>query len=504
MDLAALFLLSSGLFLGWSLGANDAANVFGAAVGTRMIRFTTAALVCSVFVIVGAVVSGAGAADTLGRLGAVDRGAGAFTCALAAGFTVYYMTKWSLPVSTSQAIVGAIVGWNLFSGSPTDTATFATIVSTWVLCPVLAGLIAVPLYVATRRFLHWANLHLLRVDALTRYALLFAGAFGAYSLGANNIANVMGVFVEVSPFTALSLPGGYTLTTAQQLFLLGGIAVAVGVVTYSKRVMFTVGSGIVPMSPVAAWVVVIAHSVVLFVFASEGLERLLASHGLPTIPLVPVSSSQAIVGAVIGLGLLRGGRDIDWRLVRNIGIGWITTPVIAGLVCFITLFFVQNVFDQPVHREKRFAMSLEVLNRIGEDIIVTEQLAGLKDREFVGAAAFLDAFGERAAATSAAVERRALALAEIGDFRIDVKQVYRIEEGRLSPGQIEAVEELAGTRFRYRWALAEALVAHSDEWAYLPESPLNRKHNKQLRGRLEYVFRHFDRRNDRRRTDQRP
>ena len=112
--------------------------------------------------------------------------------------------------------------------------------------------IAVPLYVATRGVLRWANLHLLHVDALTRFALLFAGAFGAYSLGANNIANVMGVFVDVSPFAALSLHGGYTLTSAQQLFLLGALAIAVGVFTYSKRVMFTVGSGIVPMSPVSA------------------------------------------------------------------------------------------------------------------------------------------------------------------------------------------------------------------------------------------------------------
>ena len=504
MDIAALFLLSSGLFLGWTLGANDAANVFGAAVGTRMIRFATAALVCSVFVIAGAVVSGAGAADTLGRLGAVDRQAGAFTVALAAGFTVYYMTKWGLPVSTSQAIVGAIIGWNLFSGSPTDTATFATIVSTWVLCPVLAGFIAVPLYVATRKFLHWANLHLLRADALTRYALLFAGAFGAYSLGANNIANVMGVFVEASPFTALSLRGGHTLTSAQQLFLLGGIAIAVGVITYSKRVMFTVGSGIVPMSPVAAWVVVIAHSVVLFVFASEGLERLLASHGLPTIPLVPVSSSQAVVGAVIGLGLMRGGRDVDWRLVRNIGLGWITTPVIAALVCFLTLFFVQNVFDQPVYREKRFSMSLEVLDRIGEPAIVTEGLATLRDREFVGAAAFLDAVRERTPASSPAVERRVLALSEVGDFRIDEAQIYGIEEGRLSPRQIEAIEELAGARFRYRWAFAEALAAHTDEWAYRPDSPLDKRYNEQLRRQLEYVFRHFSRRTDRGRPGARP
>ena len=351
MELAALLLLSSGLFLGWSLGANDAANVFGAAVGTRMIRFTTAALVCSAFVIVGAVVSGAGTTETLGRLGAVDRQAGAFTCALAAGFAVYVMTRWGLPVSTTQAIVGAIVGLNLFSGAPTDISTFATIVITWVLCPVLAGLIAVPLFVACRRLLDRANLHLLRVDALTRFALLFAGAFGAYSLGANNIANVMGVFVKSAPFEALSLPGGYALSPAQQLFALGGIAIAAGVLTYSKRVMFTVGSGIAPLSPLAAWVVVVAHSVVLFAFASEGLERLLAANRLPTIPLVPVSSSQAIVGAIVGLGIMRGARDIDWRLVRNVGIGWLVTPLVAALVCFITLFFVQNVFDQPVYHE---------------------------------------------------------------------------------------------------------------------------------------------------------
>jgi len=67
-----IFFLSSGLFLGWSLGANDAANIFGTAVGTKMIRFRTAAIICSIFVIIGAVVSGAGASHTLGKLGAVN------------------------------------------------------------------------------------------------------------------------------------------------------------------------------------------------------------------------------------------------------------------------------------------------------------------------------------------------------------------------------------------------------------------------------------------------
>ena len=88
MDIAVLLFLTSGLFLGWSLGANDAANVFGTAVGTGMVRFNRAAAVCSIFVILGAVISGAGAAHTLERLGEINALAGSFAAALAAALTV--------------------------------------------------------------------------------------------------------------------------------------------------------------------------------------------------------------------------------------------------------------------------------------------------------------------------------------------------------------------------------------------------------------------------------
>ena len=363
MDIAVLFFLTSGLFLGWALGGNDAANVFGTAVGTRMVSFATAAVICCVFVILGAVISGAGAAETLGKLGAVNALGGSFMTALSAALAVYLMTKAGLPVSTTQAIVGGIIGWNLFSGTQTDTPSLIKILSTWVICPVLAAGFSILLFMATTEILKRARIHLLRSDAYTRLGLLLAGAFGAYSLGANNIANVMGVFVPTSPFTDFNVIGLFTLTSTQQLFLLGGIAIGVGVLTYSKRVMMTVGGGLLPLSPVAAWVVVMAHSIVLFLFASQGLESFLASRGLPTIPLVPVSSSQAIVGALIGIGLLKGGRGIQWRVLGRIGAGWIVTPLIAGVVCFVGLFVLQNVFDQEVYRETSQALSEPVLER---------------------------------------------------------------------------------------------------------------------------------------------
>ena len=78
MDISIIIFLLGGLFLGWSLGANDAANVFGTAVGTRMVRFKTAAIICSIFVILGAIISGAGTTETLGKLGAINALPGAF------------------------------------------------------------------------------------------------------------------------------------------------------------------------------------------------------------------------------------------------------------------------------------------------------------------------------------------------------------------------------------------------------------------------------------------
>jgi len=347
IDPVILLFLSSGLFLGWALGANDAANVFGTAVGTRMVSWRNAAIICSIFVILGAVISGAGTSQTLGKLGAITALPGAFMTALSAGFSVFVMTKSGLPVSTSQAIVGAIIGWNFFSNQATDTSTLAKILSTWIICPLLAAVIAIVILKISKYFGRKMNLSLIRLDAYKRIALIFAGALGAYSLGANNIANVIGVFIPVQPLAELKL-GSFSFSSTQQLFLLGGLAIALGVCTYSKKVMLTVGSDLGQLSSTSALVAVISHSIVLFLFASQGLEALLSRYGLPTIPLVPVSSSQAVVGAIVGISILQGITAVKWNVLGKIIVGWIVTPIFAGIVCFIGLFFLQNVFSLSV------------------------------------------------------------------------------------------------------------------------------------------------------------
>jgi PiT family inorganic phosphate transporter len=476
--------LSSGLFLGWSLGANDASNVFGTAVASRMIKFRTAAIYCSVFVILGAVISGAGASHTLGKLGAVNAVAGAFVVAFAAAMSVYLMTIARFPVSTSQAIVGAIIGWNLFSGSVTDMNSLTKIVSTWILCPLLAAGFAIPLYLATGFVIKHMEVHMFKLDAITRWSLLGAGIFGSYSLGANNIANVMGVFVPMASLADISVLG-ITLNAAQQLFLLGGIAIAVGVFTYSKRVMLTVGKGIFDLSPVMAAVVVWSHSFVLFIFSSVTLESWLISHGLPSFPLVPVSSSQAIVGAVIGIGLLKGGKSIRWKTVAGITSGWVTTPILAALISLISLFFLQNVFQQATYRQVEFTIDNGAMLMIEEKGISSEQLKPLLWQEYPTAVLFKKAVEEIGSVAGDDIDLLMKA-AEIDILEVSAGAIEKISH-TISAEQKTALEKLEGRVFTHRWQLDDGLAQLSSAF----RQGNSKEKDEQINTVLQQLYREF-------------
>ena len=493
LDPTVLIFLSSGLFLGWSLGANDAANVFGTAVGSRMVRFTTAALICGVFVVLGAFVSGTGAAQTLGKLGAVNALGGSFMAALAAGLTVYWMTKLGLPVSTSQAIIGSIIGWNLFSDSYTDITSLLKILSTWIICPLLSAVIAALLFTLAKIFVRKIGVGLIRMDGYTRLALILAGAFGAYSLGANNIANVMGVFVPVAPFPDLQFGQDFSVSSAQQLFLVGGLAIAVGVFTYSKRVMMTVGSELMTLTPLAAWVAVMSHSIVLFLFASERLEQLLANMSLPTIPLVPVSSSQAVVGAVIGIGMLQGGREIQWPRIYGIVRGWVITPVISCLLCFVGLYFLQNVFQQEVQRESNYLLSTRVLEKFQKEGIETTGLNQLSDSTFSSSAELVRAVSSIVPLSS----QQGLKVVEFSlqkSLLITQEKIASMDKKGLSSIQLDALNQLQGQTFNFPWQLGDSLAEISSEWEVHGGGLKNKLYDRKIKQKLAYLYRNFLRR----------
>ncbi len=489
--MSVLIFLSSGLFLGWSHGANNAANVFGTAIGVKMVSFRTAAIITSIFVVLGAGVSGAGASLTLGKLGSVNELAGAFMVALAAAVTVAWMTKIKLPVSTSQAIVGAIIGWNFFSGSLTDLSSLSKIVSSWVMSPILAAFFAVVFYGSFRFILKRIKVHLLILDYYNRLGLIVVGAFGAYSLGANNIANVMGVFVPVSPFRPIETMLG-TIPGSEQLFIMGGLAMAAGVMTYSYKVMKTVGQSILKLTPITALVVVLSASTVLFLFASQGFEHFLAVRGLPTIPLVPVSSSQAIMGALIGIGLFQGGRGMNYRMLGKIASGWITTPIIACVISYVSLFIIQNVFDQQVYRDVEYRISESVSKKLiseGINFPAIDDMTGIKYNNAVN---FRDEIIKKSSGLPGVSVDRIIDLSRLMKTKVDIDLISsEISDEWFTPGQANVLKALNGKTFTYIWEFHEELTSHSDEWKVIDGGILSKRRNEDVLSKLEYLDKKF-------------
>lgn len=184
--------LFAGLFMGWSLGTNDAANAFGTAVATRVVSYRTAVIIIGFLVVVGTFTGGANNINKVAEL------------------------------ATSKQVIAA-----------TD-------------------------YVA---------------------------AFAQTGVAAN------------------------LLTDARLRATIGGIAIAVGVLTFSKRVMMTVGSSIAEITQIDGFQVIMGNWMG-----------------------IPVSTSQAVVGAVMGAGLTRGLKAVRFGVFKNIAIAWVSSPTVAGLL----------------------------------------------------------------------------------------------------------------------------------------------------------------------------
>ena len=303
-----MWMLISGILLGWTLGSNDSANVFGTAVAAKIVKYRTAILFTSLFVVLGALVEGEKCFATVGELSTMTP-RGAFLAALAAGITMFVLTYLALPSSTSQAIIGAIVGVGMVSGIP-DFSRLYKIVICWVLTPIGGITVSFVLYHLIGFFIAKYIRSPQTRSFIIFWSLIFAGCLGAYALGSNNVANVTGVYV------------GAGLLTPFEGSLIGSLSIASGALTYSRKVMMTVGRDITPLDEYAALIAVLSGAITVEIFTQVG---------------VPVSSSQAIVGGVAGIGLVKEVRALSKRTLIEIVIGWALTPISAGIISFFLL-----------------------------------------------------------------------------------------------------------------------------------------------------------------------
>lgn len=306
-----MFSLLGGVFLGWSLGANDASNVIGSAVTSRMLKFWTAAYLASIFVLIGALIQGQAGIETLKGLTTLSLQE-AVISSVAAAITVSIMTLLGLPVSTSQAVVGAILGVGILQ-KQLNVLGLGKVVACWLGTPIGGMITAVIIYNLMGFIYNRLRINLFQSDSLLRILLIMAASYGAFSLGANNVANVTAVFVGAGYLSILFAT------------LIGGLSICLGILTFSKRVMETVGKRIVRLDSFSALIVLLAEAVTVHFYTFIG---------------VPVSTSQAVIGAVLGVGIVKGINTVSWNQLMNILIGWFITPVVASFIAIAIDFIV--------------------------------------------------------------------------------------------------------------------------------------------------------------------
>jgi PiT family inorganic phosphate transporter len=288
-------------------------------VGCGLISFRNAVIIVSVFALMGALLQGESVMHTIGKgIVKADLNISAVVVALVcSGFFVTLATFFKIPTSTSQAIVGGVAGIGLAIGAPIDYHKLIAIAESWVLCPILVMALAfVLMHVVNFILRRFQSRSLLMQHAMGRLAILSA-CYVAYSMGANNAGNAVGPIANLGVFHP------------KLLLLIGGLSIAVGAASYGKKVAYAVGTGITPLDIPAAFVAQISVAFGMHFFSMLG---------------IPVSTSSAIVGAVVGVGLIKGLKAIRAKMVITILAGWLLTPTLAAAAAYLLYMMVTIIW----------------------------------------------------------------------------------------------------------------------------------------------------------------
>ncbi|MEJ8566344.1 inorganic phosphate transporter [Elongatibacter sediminis] len=330
--LLPITLILAGCYVGWNIGANDAANCIGTTVGAQIISYRKAVAIMALFVILGGMLQGQHVMKTVGK-GIVIADTESYqrqhghqadeqfrsyfpddrlpdkailVALLSAGLFVTLATFSSVPVSTSQAIVGGVAGTGVgivgLNASYFQLSVMLKIFGAWVISPVLTMVLAFLIYLSLGVLLRRAKA--LVWSKILGVLVLISAAYVSYSLGANDVGNAIGPLLAKYP------------DMGSWLALAGGISMAIGAWTFGERVTYTVGKNITPLDYGGALSAQFAAAFGVHFFSMAG---------------IPVSTSQAVVGGVVGVGLTKGMRSISLGRIRSIVTGWVVTPVSAAI-----------------------------------------------------------------------------------------------------------------------------------------------------------------------------
>jgi PiT family inorganic phosphate transporter len=391
-----------GFYMAWNIGANDVANSMASAVGAKAITIRQAVFIAGILNIIGATVIGSHVTNTI-RKGIVSTEVltdphlaliGALSALLAAALWVSFATWKSLPVSTTHSIVGAMIGFGIMAGgfSVINWGKLLAVVLSWVISPVFALIlgfvmfkviakliltkrdsfiwslklspffIGIALFVIILSFLFKTPLGkklavgtpmailiafilsiilgLLGMKALSwhlkkkaasgeedifRRIQIGTSCYVALAQGANDVANAIGPLAVIY-FLVKTGEIGTKVPVPIFLLVFGGIGIACGIAMAGHRVMDTIGKKITTLTNTRGFSVDFAAATTVMVASKMGL---------------PVSTTHAAVGGVLGVGLARGIEAVNFRIIFKIILYWVLTVPAAAITSIIIFKLLQ-------------------------------------------------------------------------------------------------------------------------------------------------------------------
>lgn len=300
----------SGLFFGWTIGSHYTGATMGMAYGSGVIKSPlVATLLIAFFVVLGATFESHNVVKTVGT--GIIRGEdmtplGAMVMMFTAAIVTAANTWMKWPVSTSQLACFSVVGAALAMGAPVFwKTTIVFLCVTWVGTPLVSAILGF-IFTHLTDWMMKGRSEL--ANKLLRLALVVACCYAAYTLGANNTGNAVGVFF------------GLKLMTPMKAGFIGGIVMAIGALTWGRPILEKVGKGIVQLDLNMGVGAKVAQSLTAHTAAFLGY---------------PTSMNQALIGGVAGAGGARGLKTIDLKAMKEIVVSWFLTPVVAGIVSFV-------------------------------------------------------------------------------------------------------------------------------------------------------------------------
>ncbi|AWL11276.1 Putative phosphate permease [Saliniradius amylolyticus] len=329
---------------------------------------------------------------------------GMISALLAAGIWLVIASWLGWPVSTTHSIIGAIVGFAAV-GVSTEAVEWGKVigvVGSWVITPAISGFIAylifmsaqklifntdnplqnakryVPLYMAFAGFVMslvtikkglkhvgmemgtaegyaWAvgisvlvalvgsyfirglktdakadkKMHYASVERVFAVLMIVTACCMAFAHGSNDVANAIGPLAAVVSVVHNNGEIAAKAQLAWWILPLGGIGIVAGLAIFGHRVIKTIGKGITHLTPSRGFAAELAAATTVVVASGTGL---------------PISTTQTLVGAVLGVGMARGIAALNLSVVRNIVVSWVVTLPVGAVLSIMFFFMLKGIF----------------------------------------------------------------------------------------------------------------------------------------------------------------